>query len=185
MKRSSFITWEQLKVGALVLVALAVLSISIYKLGQAANLFSRRYDLFAFLAEANGLRVGGTVFVAGQFAGTIRSIEFLPVDNDTTRNLKVRMAVDEGLREQIRADSAALLDYRPRYRELSSVQTPVLLLGGDRSASYFRATLLALVEALPKARLEVVPGAGHMLHAEASRRFAQLLMGFAEDVGIR
>jgi len=107
MKRSSFITWEQLKVGALVLVALAVLSISIYKLGQAANLFSRRYDLFAFLAEANGLRVGGTVFVAGQFAGTIRSIEFLPVDNDTTRNLKVRMAVDEGLREQIRADSKA------------------------------------------------------------------------------
>ena len=107
MKRSSFITWEQLKVGALVIVALGVLSISIYKLGQAANLFSRRYDLYAFLAEANGLRVGGTVFVAGQFAGTIKSIEFLPVDNDTTRNLKVRMAVDEKLKEQIRTDSKA------------------------------------------------------------------------------
>ena len=107
MKRSSFITWEQLKVGALVVVALAILSVSIYKLGQAANLFSRRYDLYAFLAEGNGLRVGGTVFVAGQFAGTIRSIDFLPVDNDTTRNLKVRMAVDEGLQQQIRADSKA------------------------------------------------------------------------------
>ena len=107
MKRSSFITWEQLKVGAVIVVALAILGVSVYKLGQAANLFSRRYDLYAFLPEANGLRVGGTVLVAGQFAGTIRDIDFLPVDNDTTRNLRIHMAVDEGLREQIRADSKA------------------------------------------------------------------------------
>jgi phospholipid/cholesterol/gamma-HCH transport system substrate-binding protein len=107
MKRSSFITWEQLKVGAVILVALAVLAVAIYKLGQAANLFSRRYDLYAFLPEANGLRVGGTVLVAGQFAGTIKNIDFLPVDNDTTRNLKLHMAVDEALREQVRGDSKA------------------------------------------------------------------------------
>ena len=30
------------------------------------------------------------MLVAGQFAGTIKSIEFLPVDNDTTRNLRLR-----------------------------------------------------------------------------------------------
>jgi phospholipid/cholesterol/gamma-HCH transport system substrate-binding protein len=107
MKRSSFITWEQLKVGVVIVAALGILGVSIYKLGQAANLFSRRYDLYAFLAEANGLRVGGTVLVAGQFAGTIKSIEFLPPDNDTTRNLKIKMAVDEGLQPQIRSDSKA------------------------------------------------------------------------------
>jgi pimeloyl-ACP methyl ester carboxylesterase len=86
---------------------------------------------------------------------------------------------------QIRADSGALLAYRPRYRELASVQTPVLLLGGDRSATYFRATLDALLGALPHARLEVVANAGHMLHAEAWRRFAELVVAFAEEVGIR
>src|SRR5438552_5393211 len=107
MKRSSFITCEQLKVGLLIVVALSVLAVAIYKLGQAANLFSRRYDLYAFLGEANGLRTGGTVLVAGQFAGTIKSIDFLPVDNDTTRNLRIKMAVDQGLREQIRGDSKA------------------------------------------------------------------------------
>jgi phospholipid/cholesterol/gamma-HCH transport system substrate-binding protein len=107
MKRSSFITWDQLKVGAIILAALAVLAVAIYKLGQAANLFSKRYELVAFLANANGLRTGGTVFVAGQFAGTIRSIDFLPVDNDTTRNLRVRMAIDASLQEQIRGDSKA------------------------------------------------------------------------------
>src|SRR5678809_1463607 len=101
MKRSSFITWDQLKVGGIIIAALLVLGVAIYKLGQAANLFSKRYELIAYLPSANGLRSGGTVFVAGQFAGTITSIEFLPVDNDTTRNLRVRMEVDEGLRTQI------------------------------------------------------------------------------------
>lgn len=107
MKRSSFITWEQLKVGGVILAALVVLGVAVYRLGEAANLFSKRYELVAFLPNANGLRVGGTVFVAGQFAGTIRSIDFLPVDNDTMRNLRVRMAIDASLREQIRGDSKA------------------------------------------------------------------------------
>jgi phospholipid/cholesterol/gamma-HCH transport system substrate-binding protein len=107
MKRSSFITWDQLKVGLMILAAMGVLTVAIYKLGQAANLFSKRYELIAYLPNANGLRQGGTVLVAGQFAGTIKAIDFLPVDNDTTRNLKVRMAVDENLRDQIRGDSKA------------------------------------------------------------------------------
>ncbi|MDB4876231.1 MAG: Mammalian cell entry related domain protein [Gemmatimonadetes bacterium] len=107
MKRSSFITWDQLKVGLMILAALGVLGVAIYKLGQAANLFSKRYELIAFLPDAAGLRAGGTVFVAGQFAGSIKSIEFLPIDNDTTRNLRVRMAVDQALQVQVRRNSKA------------------------------------------------------------------------------
>jgi phospholipid/cholesterol/gamma-HCH transport system substrate-binding protein len=107
MKRSSFITWDQLKVGLMILGALGVLGVAIYKLGQAANLFSKRYELVAFLPNANGLRQGGTVLVAGQFAGTIKAIEFLPVDNDTTKNLRLRLAVDAELQNQVRADSKA------------------------------------------------------------------------------
>ncbi|HEU4787454.1 MAG TPA: MlaD family protein [Gemmatimonadaceae bacterium] len=107
MKRSSFITWDQLKVGVLILAALGVLAVAIYKLGQAANLFHRRYELVAYLPNANGLVAGGTVLLAGQFAGTIKSIDFLPVDNDTTRNLRLRMAIDASLRDQIRSDSKA------------------------------------------------------------------------------
>lgn len=107
MKRASFITWEQLKVGAVILMALTVLGVAIYKLGQAANLFSRRYELLVLVPNASGLRDGGAVFVAGQLAGTIKSIEFLPVSNDTTRHLRIRMALDEGLQPQIRRDSKA------------------------------------------------------------------------------
>jgi pimeloyl-ACP methyl ester carboxylesterase len=84
----------------------------------------------------------------------------------------------------IRADSAALMAYRPRYAELASIHVPVLLVGGQRSAGYFRPTLDALCRELPRARLEIVAGAGHMLHAEAPRRFAELLTGFADELQI-
>jgi len=107
MKRSSFITWEQLKVGGVILLALLVLMVAIYKLGQAANLFSRRYELNVLVPNASGLREGGAVFVAGQLAGTIKNIEFLPVTNDTTRHLRIRMAIDHNLQEQVRRDSKA------------------------------------------------------------------------------
>ncbi len=86
---------------------------------------------------------------------------------------------------QIRDDSAALIAYQPRYAELASVNLPVLLLGGERSAPYFRLTLDALHAVLPRARVEIIPAAGHMLHAEAHRRFAELVLRFAlEDAGL-
>lgn len=82
----------------------------------------------------------------------------------------------------IRADSHALISYLPRYAELSTVAVPVLLLGGERSAPYFRPTLEALLGALPNARLEVIAGAGHMLHAEAHRRFTEVVLAFVASL---
>jgi phospholipid/cholesterol/gamma-HCH transport system substrate-binding protein len=109
MKRSTFLTWEQLKVGTVVLIALAIIAVAVLKLGQSQSLFSSRYTLQAFLPNANGLRVGNSVLVAGQLAGTIRRIEFMPVDEDTTRNLVVFLELDRALQEQVREDSRARL----------------------------------------------------------------------------
>jgi phospholipid/cholesterol/gamma-HCH transport system substrate-binding protein len=109
MRRSPSITWDQLRVGLVVALAVVVVGVAIYKLGQAANLFTKRYHLIAFLPDANGLREGGSVMVAGQLAGTVTKIDFLPVDNDTTRNLRLELAVDDNVREQIRKDSKGKL----------------------------------------------------------------------------
>jgi len=78
----------------------------------------------------------------------------------------------------IRSDCVALGAYRVRYPELAQVDVPVLLLGGDRSAAYFRPTLDALAAALPRARLAILAGAGHMMQADAHRSFAEQLLGF-------
>ena len=109
MKRSPTITWDQLRVGLVILIALGIIGVAVYKLGQAANLFAKRYELIAYLPDANGLRPGGAVMVAGQLAGTVKSIDFLPVDQDTTRNLRLTLQIDAGLQEQIRRDSRGKL----------------------------------------------------------------------------
>jgi len=103
------ITWDQLRVAGVILVSVAILALAAYKLGKAANLFTKRYELIVFLSSANGLRQGGSVTLAGQLVGTVKSIEFLPVDFDTTRNLRVVARVDRSLRDQIRRDSEARL----------------------------------------------------------------------------
>jgi non-heme chloroperoxidase len=82
----------------------------------------------------------------------------------------------------IRADCGALARYRVRYAELPRVDVPAQLLGGERSAAYFRPTLEALAAALPRARLDALPGAGHMMHADASRGFAERLIAFADSL---
>ncbi len=109
MKRSTFITWDQLKVGSIILLAIIVLFVAIMKLNTAVGLFTKRYELVALLDNASGLRQGGSVTVAGQLAGTVKSIEFLPIDEDTTRNLRVVFEIDEALKPQVRENSEAKL----------------------------------------------------------------------------
>ncbi|MEO5903161.1 MAG: MlaD family protein [Gemmatimonadaceae bacterium] len=109
MKRSAVITWDQLKVGIVIVAAIAVIGVAILKLGQSAHLFTRRYTLVTFVPGTAGLRVGGQVTVAGQLAGTVKAVDFLPVDRDTTRNLKITVEIDQSLQDQVRRDSQAKL----------------------------------------------------------------------------
>jgi len=109
MKRSLKITWDQLRVGGLILLSIGILGAAAYTLGKAANLFTKRYELVVFLPAAPGLRPGGSVTLAGQLVGTVKEIEFLAVDYDTTRNLRVVAKVDRMVRDQIRRDSEARL----------------------------------------------------------------------------
>jgi len=107
MKRSSYLTWDQLKVGALILVALIILAIAILKLGQSGNLFGKRYHLISLVGNVSGLRIGGPVTIAGQLAGSIDDIRFLPPDADTAHNLKIVLQVNQSLQSQVRTDSRA------------------------------------------------------------------------------
>ena len=58
MKRSTFITWDQLKVGAMIAVAIAIMIIAILKLGESAKLFTKRYTLVTFVPSAGGTERG-------------------------------------------------------------------------------------------------------------------------------
>jgi phospholipid/cholesterol/gamma-HCH transport system substrate-binding protein len=141
MKRSTGVTWDELRVGLLVLVAVGTLVLGVYKLGEASNLFTRRYTLYVFLPNARGISRGASVTIDGVVAGTVDDVRFLPVGNDTTRNLRLSLSIDRRLQPQVRADSRAslrslgllgdkILDIRsgtPRYNMLAPGDTvPVI-----------------------------------------------------------
>jgi phospholipid/cholesterol/gamma-HCH transport system substrate-binding protein len=107
MKRSTTLTWDQLRVGVLIFAALVIVGFAIFRLGTATNLFAKRYELITFLPSAGGLVEGGQVSVAGQSVGTIDKIEFLPPDPDTTRNIRIVLALDEEVQPQVRTNSRA------------------------------------------------------------------------------
>jgi len=126
-----------------------------------------------FLAELDALAAAeGGEAAAERFLRTVLG------DAAYDRMPKAFQARSKALWPQIRSDSGALSAYRVRYAELGAIATPVLLLGGDRSAPYFRPTLDALAAHLGDARRATLAGAGHMMHADAHRGFAEQLLGF-------
>lgn len=109
MRRSEILTKDSLRVGLLAVAALAVVVYAVIRLGRAAHLFTTRYSLVSFVPNASGLREGGQVTVAGQLAGSIKKIDFLPVDADTSRNLRITVEIDTRLQPQVRRDSRVVL----------------------------------------------------------------------------
>lgn len=132
----------------------------------------------AFLARFDEL-----VATAGGEAAAEFFLRTVLTDAIYDRIPRAFQARSQALWRQIRGDSRALGAYRVDYAGLRAVEVPALLLGGARSAPYYRPTLEALAAALPRARLALLAGAGHMMHAEAPRAFADHLLAFAAEVG--
>jgi phospholipid/cholesterol/gamma-HCH transport system substrate-binding protein len=196
MKRSSFITWDQLKVGVLVVIAIVILAFAAVRLGQAGNLFGKRFQLVSFVANASGLRIGGPVTVAGQLAGSIKDIQFLPPDMDTTRNLKLLLEVDRKLTDQVRADSRAKIKTMgllgdkvfdisvgtPRYRTLHEGDTLVIAPSIDYEAVVQQASgaineVVGLTRDLKKVTGGITRGEGTLGQLVTNRQLYDQLNG--------
>jgi phospholipid/cholesterol/gamma-HCH transport system substrate-binding protein len=196
MKRSSFISWDQLKVGVLIVIAIIILAFAAVRLGQAGNLFGKRFRLVSFVANASGLRIGGPVTVAGQLAGTIKDIQFLPPDLDTTRNLKLLLEVDRKLSDQVRADSRAKIKTMgllgdkvfdisvgtPRYRTLHEGDTLIIAPSIDYEAVVQQASgaiseVVGLTRDLKKVTGGITRGEGTLGQLVTNRQLYDQLNG--------
>ncbi|MEJ2483988.1 MAG: MlaD family protein [Gemmatimonadota bacterium] len=109
MKRGSPITWEQVRVGLLILLALGILSAAVFLVGNTGNVFGTRYQLATLVRSAAGLVPGASVQLAGQTVGQVDRIELIPPElrSDDGNAVEIWMAIDERVRDQIRSDSRA------------------------------------------------------------------------------
>jgi phospholipid/cholesterol/gamma-HCH transport system substrate-binding protein len=109
MNGASGISWSQIRVGLAVAVALSVLAVAVFFIGETGAVFGDRYHLTTLLPSGNGLIEGAGVRLAGQDVGKVDRIEFVPIAERRHPDhvLKLVLAIDERVHEQIRADSEA------------------------------------------------------------------------------
>ena len=90
-----------------------------------------------------------------------------------------RMAADTGAETFLAQQRAimARIDSRPR---LGEIAVPTLLIWGEKDGITSRAHHDEIFEAIPGARLEVVPGAGHLPTVEAPEVVVPLLTDFID-----
>lgn len=111
MRRSAPITWDQVRVGLFLLVALALLALGVFLVGDTGHVFGERYRLVTLLRSSAGLVPGAPVQVAGRSAGQVDRIEFIEPERrpPSGEAVAVWLAVDREVQALVRADSRARL----------------------------------------------------------------------------
>src|SRR5678816_2298109 len=110
-KRS--VTFSQLRVGIFVLLAIGILVFLVLNASGDINPFSRKLHLKARFADANGLREGSEVRLAGVRVGKVETIRLLaPSDVPNAPRVEATMTIDSTIDGQpanvrIRSDSTA------------------------------------------------------------------------------
>lgn len=97
---------RQLRVGALVIVGLLLLTYGVYQVGKIFDVFAKRYTLVTLLPSVAGLAEGAPVTLAGQQIGQVDQIRFIPMRlKRNGNNLVVTLKVADRVQQQIRRDS--------------------------------------------------------------------------------
>jgi phospholipid/cholesterol/gamma-HCH transport system substrate-binding protein len=100
------IHWSQLRVGALVLVALAVLIGLIFLMsGSTGGLFAEKFLLRSYFENAAGLKNGAPVTLQGVTIGNVIHIRIVPARNPTP--VEVTMQVGREAHDVLHSDSKA------------------------------------------------------------------------------
>lgn len=142
MRRGAAVTWEQVRVGLLILVALGLISTAVFLVGDTGHVFGERYRLVTVVRSAAGLVPGAAVQLAGQTVGQVDAIHFIDPEErpESGDPIAIWMAINVEVRDQIRSDSRAqvrtqgllgdkLIDIRPGSPDAA------ILASGDTVAS--------------------------------------------------
>ncbi len=101
---------SQVRVGLVFIVSVVLLIFGIYQVGRLFDVFASRYPLITLVENSAGLMAGAPVTLAGQRIGQVDEVRFIPVhDRMGTANIQIRLSVNRGIQDQIRADSRATL----------------------------------------------------------------------------
>jgi phospholipid/cholesterol/gamma-HCH transport system substrate-binding protein len=103
------VQWSQLKVGVLVIIALAALTALIFLMsGSTGGIFTGKITLRSYFENAAGLKVGAPVNLEGVTIGNVKRINIVPSRKLTP--VEVIMKVSDRYTQDVREDSKTSLD---------------------------------------------------------------------------
>jgi phospholipid/cholesterol/gamma-HCH transport system substrate-binding protein len=103
------VQWSQLKVGVVVIVALAVLTSLIFLMsGNTGGLFTGKLTLRSYFENSAGLKIGAPVNLAGVTVGTVKNVR--PVPERKLTPVEVTVRISKKYASAIRMDSKSSLE---------------------------------------------------------------------------
>ncbi len=99
------IAWSELKVGVLIVIAIAILSAIVVLVLGVESPFERRYTLYTYLPNIGGLRPDSQVMLEGVVVGSVDNFEFAEID----KGVQIKMRILKKYQDRIRTDSIAKL----------------------------------------------------------------------------
>lgn len=102
------IQWSQLKVGALILAAVAILIVLVFLMsGSSGGLFARKITLRTYFENASNLKNGAPVTLEGVTVGNVKQIRVVPTRPN--KPVEVTLIVGEKIARLLHTDSTTVI----------------------------------------------------------------------------
>jgi phospholipid/cholesterol/gamma-HCH transport system substrate-binding protein len=95
---------NKIRLGVFVTLAVAILMVGIYYIGQRQQLFNKTFRISAVFKEVSGLQTGNNIRFSGITVGIVQGVEII-----TDTSVKVDMILDEEVRKFIKKDAKAII----------------------------------------------------------------------------
>ena len=102
--------WSELRVGITVIVAGVILAVLLFLMSNTAGLFTPRITIHSYFDNAQGLREGAPVRLAGVDIGNVRHISVVRDKDKQLTPVEVTMKVSTKYIYALRRDSVTSLD---------------------------------------------------------------------------
>jgi len=111
MPNQQEVRWSQLKVGVIVLVSTAILTVLLFLMTSASGLgvFSRKLVVTTYFENSAGLKLGAPVNLEGVTIGTVKDIRVVNTPERKLTPVLVTMKLDSKYQSSLHTDSTAAL----------------------------------------------------------------------------
>ncbi|MCC7235380.1 MAG: MCE family protein [Bryobacterales bacterium] len=108
MPSAKKVTWAELKVGLMALVAMTLLGVLVFLITGSTTLFSDKVKMYTYLSDSAALTKGANVRLNGILIGSVEKVE-LSGETNPQRIVRVTLNIDTSFLKSIPTDSQAAI----------------------------------------------------------------------------